>query len=68
MYSNGGTVIGEDGQAALDSPENRETSPFKEPRRVRSEGIANVGEPEAVSAFTAGQVAMLLTGRGSRTR
>ena len=32
------------------------------------EGIANVGEPEAVSAFTAGQVAMLLTGRGSRTR
>ena len=31
-------------------------------------GIANVGEPEAVSAFTAGQVAMLLTGRGSRTR
>jgi multiple sugar transport system substrate-binding protein len=63
MYSNGGTVIGEDGEAALDSPENRETLTFfKELAEFAPEGIANVGEPEAVSAFTAGQVAMLLTG------
>jgi multiple sugar transport system substrate-binding protein len=63
MYSNGGTVIGEDGEAALDSPENRETLTFfKELAGFAPEGIANVGEPEAVSAFTAGQVAMLLTG------
>lgn len=64
MYSNGGAVIDNKGNVVIYSPENIETLKFYlELSRYAPEGVANVGEAEAVSMFTAGKVAMILDGQ-----
>jgi len=64
MYSNGGAIIDEDGNVVIYSQENIETLEFYlKLSKYAPEGVANVGEAEAVSMFAAGKVSMILDGQ-----